>query len=126
MLFLLLALLTKSSLWSLVVEIVFYIEMGPSLSRPRMLDAWGRGKVRLTLRLELAFILDPYDTSLKASGTCTLLEWKRCFAFALPCFVAKAKLTPLPGPGLYLMSDLVRRDVTTLVLARLPSKSMLW
>ena len=35
----------------MLVELVFAMEMGPSLSRPRMLEADGLGKLLLILRL---------------------------------------------------------------------------
>ena len=41
-----------------VVEIVFYIEIGPSWFRPKMLDALGLGKERLIFRFSLFLMFD--------------------------------------------------------------------
>ena len=77
----------------MLVDLVIYMEIGPSLSRPRILEALGRGKVRLTLRRAEFFMFD-YELisiSLASIFPPDFCVFSICIFILGTFFVAKAK-----------------------------------
>jgi len=84
----------------MIVDCVICIEMGPSLDRSSMLEALGRGKVRLTLRRAEFFMFKCELSSFSLVSIEPPPVYGIIYIFILGTFlVAKAKLTFCLPPG---------------------------
>lgn len=114
------------------VECVLFIKSGPSWSRPKILDAFGLGKDRLTFRFELLLMFDACEVSFTLSPVFSCFEpWPElnlALSFADSWF-AKVKLTPLFAftfIKLFLLGFCLTRDFALLLFEFWPSMIFFW